>query len=105
MKRIKTLEHPWIFKKAFYVNAYTVMHSNGKKYVVYAHDFNDMKFFLSSLDCLEDGIATYTKDGFDHFEEKLMLSYLPNKKGEPKKKPFWYRGRIYELINSTTQND
>lgn len=45
MKRIKQLEYKWIFKSSFYVSAYTIQHNNGKKYVVYAHDFNDMEFF------------------------------------------------------------
>ena len=49
MKRIKDLEYGWIFKGSFTVSAYTVEHNNGKKYVIYAHDFNDMKFFLTSL--------------------------------------------------------
>ena len=100
MKRIKALEYSWIFKASFYVNAYTVEHKNGKKYVIYAHDFNDMEFFLSSLECFEGGLATYQKDCFDHFETRKILSYLPNKKGNPKKKPFWYRGGVYELNNN-----
>lgn len=100
MKRMKIFEHPWIFKASFYVNAYTARHDNGNKYVIYAHDFNDVKFFLSGLNNFEGGLATYEKDGDDHFEKRQMLSYLPNKNGEPKRKPFWYRGRIYELNNN-----
>ncbi len=98
MKRIKVLEFPWIFKGSFCVNAYTVKHNNGKKYIIYAHDFNDMSFFFSKLECFEGGIFTYQKDCFDHFETRKLLSYIPNKKGNPKKKPFWYRGRVYEVL-------
>ena len=97
MKRIKQLEYKWIFKASFYVNAYTIEHNNGKKYVVYAHDFNDMEFFLDKLDVFEGGRATYSKDCFDHFEKRDIKSYIPDKKGNPKKKPFWYRGRVYEM--------
>ena len=98
MKRIKNLEYPWIFKGSFYVNAYTIRHSNGKTYVIYAHDFNDMSWFFSKLECLEGGLATYQRDCFDHFETRNVLSYIPDKHGNPKKKPFWYRGRVYELV-------
>lgn len=97
MNRIKELEYGWIFKGSFTVNAYTVKHNNGKKYVVYAHDFNDMKWFLSKLELFEGGLATYSRDCFDRFETRKITSYIPNKKGNPKKKPFWYRGRVYEL--------
>lgn len=97
MKRVKQLEYKWIFKASFYVSAYTIRHNNGKNYVVYAHDFNDMEYFLTRLDIFEGGLATYDKDCFDHFEKRYIHSYIPDKKGRPKKKPFWYRGRVYEL--------
>lgn len=97
MRRIKQLEYKWIFRASFYVNAYTIMHNNGKKYVVYAHDFNDMEFFLTRLEVFEGGLSTYSKDCFDHFEKRNTTSYIPDKKGNPRKKPFWYRGRVYEL--------
>lgn len=100
MKRIKSLEYPWIFKAAFTVNAYTVKHNNGKKYIVYAHDFTDMSTFLTRLEVFEGGLYTYQKDCFDHFETRNSLSYIPDKNGNPKKKPFWYRGRVYELTEN-----
>ena len=62
VKRMKILEYGWIFKAAFYVNAYTIKHTNGKIYIVYAHDFNDMEWFLTKLDLLGKGLATYQKD-------------------------------------------
>ena len=98
MKRVKKLEYSWIFKGSFYVNACTVVHSNGKRYVIYAHDFNDMSWFFSKLETFENGLATYEKDCFTHFETRHVTSYIPNKKGDPKKKPFWYRGRVYEMV-------
>lgn len=97
MKRIKNLEYPWIFEASFYVNAYTVKHNNGKTYVIYAHDFTDMESFLTRLEVFESGLATYQRDCFDRFETRKILSYIPDKKGNPKKQPFWYRGRVYEL--------
>jgi hypothetical protein len=101
MERIKKLEYPWIFKAAFTVNAYTVKHNNGKKYVVYAHNFTDMDTFLTRLEVFEGGLYTYQKDCFDHFETRKSLSYIPDKNGNPKKKPFWYRGRVYELYTNS----
>lgn len=97
MKRCKNFEYMWIFVGSFYVCAYTARHTNGKTYVIYAHDFNDMEIFMSRLELEGDGIARRTRDCFDHFEKRKILSYLPDKKGNPKKKPFWYRGRVYEL--------
>lgn len=101
MKRIKKLEYPWIFKGSFYVCAYTIKHSNGKKYIVYAHNFNDMNTFITKLELFEGGLATYQRDHFDHFTTEHITSYIPNKKGEPKKKPFWYRGRVYEMAGAS----
>ena len=97
MKRVKQLEYSWIFKASFYVNAYTVEHTNGKIYVVYAHDFNDMEWFLTRLDAFEEGLATYDILCYDRCEKRKKKSYIPDKKRKPKKKPFWYRGRVYEL--------
>lgn len=97
LKRRKALEYKWAFKASFYVHAYTVKCNNEKTYVVYAHDFNDMEFFLTRLSVKCDGLKTYSKDCFDHFEDRVIKSYLPDKDGEPKKKPFWYRGRVYEI--------
>lgn len=97
MKRIKDLEYGWIFKKSFTVCAYIVEHNNGKKYVIYAHDFNDLNFFLTRLDVRDGGIKIRQRDCGTHFRIRKCASYLPNKKGNPKHKPFWYRGRVYEL--------
>lgn len=99
MKRIKELEYSWILRASFYVNAYTVKHTNGKTYVVYACDFNDLESFLLKLDLMGNGIATYQKDCFDGFETRHIKSFIPDKNGNPKKKPFWYRGRVYEMEN------
>ena len=98
MKRIKDLEYKWIFKASFTVSAYTVKCNNGKTYVIYAHDFSDLSFFLTKLEIKCNGIKKRKRDCDTHFEERLCTSYLPNKKGNPKKKPFWYRGRVYELM-------
>lgn len=96
MKRRKDLEYKWILKGAFFVQAYTAQLENGKKLVVYAHDLNDMEFFLTRLEVHEGRIADRLTDS-DFVPKRRMLSYLPDKHGEPKSKPFWYRGRVYEI--------
>ena len=83
------------FKGSLFVQAYTAALENGKTYIVYAHDFNDMKFFLDRLEVRELKIkVTPTDSDFEHYRQKL--SYVPDRHGEPKKRPFWYRGRVYE---------
>lgn len=94
--RRKDLEYKWILKGAFFVQAYTAKLKNGKTFVVYAHDFNDMEFFLSRLEVNEAEIAMRNTDS-DFVPKRPALSYLPDKDGEPKQKPFWYRGRVYEV--------
>lgn len=96
MKRRKDLEYKWILKGALFVQAYTAQLENGKKMVVYAHDFNDMEFFLSRLEVNEARIAERSTDS-DFVPKKRMLSYIPDKHGEPMSRPFWYRGRVYEV--------
>lgn len=97
MKRIKDLEYKGIFKASFTVSAYTVKCNNGKTYVIYAHDFSDLSFFLTKLEIKCNGIKARQRDCDTHFEKRQCLSYLSDRKGNPKKKPFWYRGRVYEL--------
>lgn len=96
MKRRKDLEYGWIFKHSFFVYAYTVKLENNKTYVVYAHDFNDMETFLTRL-WVKEAPIKYIGTDSDFVSKRACLSYIPNKKGDPKKKPFWYRGRVYEL--------
>ena len=96
MKRRKDLEYGWIFKGAFSTQAYTAKLENGKTFIVYAHDFNDMEFFLSRLEVKEARIAETATDS-DFVPKRRQLSYIPDKNGEPKSKPFWYRGRVYEI--------
>lgn len=98
LKRIKKLEYPWIFKASFTVGAYTVEHTNGKRYVIYAHDFNDMEFFLTRFQCIGKGLKYRNRDCDTHFERRLCSSYISDKKGDVLQKPFWYRGRVYEVV-------
>lgn len=79
MKRRKDLEYRWILKDAFFVQAYTAKLENGKTFIVYAHNFNDMEFFLTKLEVKE-----------------AMIVWKLRKRGS-KSKPFWYRGRVYEI--------
>lgn len=78
------------------MQAYTAQLENGKKLVVYAHDFNDIEFFLARLEVNESPIAVKWTDS-DFVQRRRVLSYLPDKHGEPKSKLFWYRGRVYEI--------
>lgn len=96
MKRRKDLEYKWILKGALFVQAYTAKLENGKTLVVYAHDFNDMEFFLSRFEVKEARIAERSTDS-DFVPKRRMLSYIPDKHGEPMSRPFWYRGRVYEI--------
>lgn len=96
IKRRKDLEYNWILKGALFVQAYTARLENGKTFIVYAHDFNDMEFFLSRLEVNEARIAETATDS-DFVPKRRHLSYMHDKNGEPKSKPFWYRGRVYEI--------
>ena len=96
IKRRRDLEYKWILKGAFFVQAYTAKLENGKTLIVYAHDFNDMEFFLSKLEVEEAKIAVTATDS-DFVPMRRKLSYLADKHGEPRSKPFWYRGRVYEI--------
>ena len=104
MTRRRDLEYGWILKGAFFVQAYTAKLENGKTFVVYAHDFNDMEFFLSRLEANEAPIAERFTD-LEFVPKRRKLSYLPDKNGEPKSKPFWYRGRVYEIKLTAKEGD
>lgn len=97
MRRRKDMEYGWILKGAFTVQAYTAALENGKKFVVYAHDFNDMEFFLSRLEVKEDSMIANRLTDSDLVPKRRALSYIPDKNGEPMVRPFWYRGRVYEV--------
>lgn len=104
MKRRKDLEYGWILKGSFFVHAYTVKLENNKTYVIYAHDFNDMEFFLSRLS-VDEAPIKYRGTDSDFVDKRPCLSYIPNKKGDPKGKPFWYRGRVYELSGADMRGE
>lgn len=98
LKRIKKLEYPWIFKGSFCVRAYTLEHNDGNTYCVFAHDFNDMNFFLTRF-WKNGGVKTRVREihGETDFEERYCTGYIPDKNGNPMKRPFWYRGRVYKV--------
>lgn len=98
LKRIKKLEYPWIFKGSFYVCAYTLTCNDGNTYCVFAHDFNDMEFFFTRF-WKAEGIKTIVREihGGTDFEYRHCTSYIPDKNGNPMKRPFWYRGRVYKV--------
>lgn len=97
MKRIKFLEYKWILKSAFTVGAYLCGTKDGRKFVVMAHDFNDMENFLDSIRCEYTMKTRTVHEDTPMEEQEEWHSYIPDKKGNPKKYPFWYRGRIYEV--------
>lgn len=85
MKRIKEFEHPWIVKDCFTVNGYIAKKEDGKTYVVYAHNYRDLEIFMMRLRVAAGNFTTNAK------------AMVRDKKEKPKKKPFWYRGRVYEM--------
>ena len=93
-KRRKNLEYKWILKGALIVQPYGVKLENNKTYVVYAHDFNDAELFLSLIEMFELSDVKY-RDA-DLGKKKMLIPL--DKNGEPKTMPFWYRGRVYEII-------
>lgn len=97
MKRIKALEYRWILKRSFVVCAYLCGTKDGKTFVVMAHDFNDMDIFLDQIRWRYDMKTRTAHEDTPMEEQEEWQSYIPDKKGNPKKYPFWYRGRIYEV--------
>lgn len=96
-ERKKKLEYPWIFKHSFTVCAYLCGTKDGRKFIVMAHNFNDMDTFLTPIRC-EYKMKTRTAHEDTPMEEQEEWhSYIADKKGNPKKYPFWYRGRVYEI--------
>lgn len=96
-KRVKSLEYNWIFKHSFMVFAYLCGTKDGRKFVVMAHDFNDMDSFLTIIRCNYKMKTRTAHEDTPMEEQEEWHSYIPDKKGYPKKYPFWYRGRIYEI--------
>ena len=99
MIRRKDLEYAWIRKESFWVNAYVVELQTGKNYVVFAHDFNDTKAFTSRLLDEEEKERRIVAPGYGPGGLGDRLSHLLDENDEPVRRPFWYRGRIYELAD------
>ena len=97
-KRDKKLEYNWIFKHSFTVCAYLCGTKDGGKFIVMAHDFNDMDSFLTSIRCRYEMKTRNAHEDTPMEEQEEWHSYIADKKGNPKKYPFWYRGRVYEII-------
>lgn len=97
MKRIKDLEYKWILKDSFIVRAYLCGTKDGRMFIVMAHDFNDMENFLDTIRCEYTMKTRTVHEDTPMEEQEEWHSYIPDKKGNPKKYPFWYRGRIYEV--------
>lgn len=97
MKRCKNLEFKWILRDAFIVRAYLCGTKDGRKFIVMAHDFNDMDTFLTSIRCKYKMKSRTVHEDTPMEEQGEWHSYIADKKGNPKKYPFWYRGRIYEV--------
>lgn len=100
MKRLKDYEYKWIFTHSFYVCAYLCGTKDGRKFVVMAHDFQDMENFIIGIRCKVGCSNMKTRTAHEDTDmecQEEWHSYIANKKGNPKKYPFWYRGRIYEI--------
>lgn len=96
-RRDKELEYSWIFSKAFTVCAYLCATKDGRKFIVMAHDFNDMDTFLYPIRCKYKMKTRTAHEDTAMEEQEEWHSYIADKKGNPKKFPFWYRGRVYEV--------
>lgn len=99
-ERRKKLEYNWIFKHSFTVCAYLCGTKDGRNFIVMAHDFNDMDTFLTPIRCEfgSSNMKTITAHEDTPMEEQEEWhSYIADRKGNPKKYPFWYRGRVYEV--------
>ena len=97
-KRDKKLEYGWIFRGSFYVRAYLCKTRDDRTLIVMAHDFNDMEEFLTPIRC-KYKMKTRTAHEDTAMEElEEWHSYIADKNGHPKKFPFWYRGRVYEIV-------
>ena len=94
MKRIKFFENR---NKCNYVKAFIVEHTDGSKYLIYANSFEDLMQFLRPLDNYGKGLKVYTTDCYNHNEKIIIKNLYFNKRGNTKKRPFWYRGRVYKL--------
>lgn len=97
MKRCKDLEFKWILRDTFIVRAYLCETKYGRKFVVMAHDFNDMEDFMCSIRCKFDMKTRIAHEDTPMEEQEEWHSYIRNRKGNPKCYPFWYRGRVYEV--------
>ena len=100
MKRLKNYEYKWIFTHSFFVCAYLCGTKDGRKFVVMAHDFQDMEHFIVPIHCdvgCENMKTRTVHEDTSMEEQEEWHSYIADKKGNPKKYPFWYRGRVYEL--------
>jgi hypothetical protein len=100
VQRCKSKEHTWRFKDSFRVTAYRFTGKDGNTYIAYAHSFGDLGHTLIS----KVPVATYSRDCEDHFEERKRWSCLCNKDGKSIHKPFWYYGRIYQVIEKGGEN-
>lgn len=96
-ERRKGLEYSWIFKCSFIVHAYLCGTIDGRKFIVMAHDFHDMNDFLTYIRCTYKMKTRTAHEDTSMEEQEEWHSYITDKKGNPKKYPFWYRGRIYEI--------
>ena len=96
-ERRKKLEYTWIFKRSFTVCAYLCGTEDGRKFIVMAHDFNDMDSFLDSIRCKYKMKTRTAHEDTPMEEQEEWHSYIADRKGNPKKYPFWYRGRVYEV--------
>lgn len=100
MKRLKDYEYKWIFSHSFFVCAYLCGTKDGRKFVVMAHDFQDMENFIVPIRCEAGHFNMKTRTAHEDTPmecQEEWHSYIPNKKDNPKKYPFWFRGRIYEI--------
>ncbi len=92
VKRVKEKERSYAKHDRFWLSVYRFS-CDGKKYLTFAHNIADAKVMAGKID-------TYSRDCDDHFEERDIITCVMDKDLENDLKvPFWYYGRIYELLN------
>lgn len=92
MKRVKSKERTWRLRAAWMVNRYRITSTDGNQYYVYAQNFGDLEYLFPTLE-----IQTRSRDCEDHFEERKCWTCMC--KGEKAiRRPFWYYGRIYKVV-------
>ena len=91
-KRVKEKERSYARKDRFWLSVYR-FECDGKRYLTFAHNIPDAEMMAGKID-------TYQRDCETHFSERKRITCVMDKDYKKDLKvPFWYYGRIYEIIS------